>query len=273
MKQRVLTALLLAPVVVLALLTTAVWPITFLALICAGIAAPEVHRLVYAPEKGRKSQMWIGLILILLLTAGLIQRNPEVIPWRAFADIGLLATLLGIEATVQVRAGHLRALAPFTSLWLVGPLLCLISLHAGPWVGPGWNWHNPVVLAIVPLWGGDIAAIFVGKAFGKHPLAPAISPNKTWEGAIANFAACMIVTLVLGRWVYTRHTPWLLLVLCGLATGILGQIGDLFESWVKRQADIKDSGRLLPGHGGLMDRIDSLLFAAPIVALILMWKR
>ena len=125
-----------------------------------------------------------------------------------------------------------------------------------------------MLLAIVPLWAGDTAAMFAGKAFGKHPLAPKISPKKTLEGGVANLVACMLTAWVLGAWLQIPVVPSLL---CGIAAGVFGQLGDLFESWVKRRADLKDSGTLLPGHGGIMDRIDSILFTAPVVSMILLF--
>lgn len=125
-------------------------------------------------------------------------------------------------------------------------------------------------MAIVPLWAGDTAAIFAGRAFGKHLLAPTVSPKKTVEGAIANLLACLAAAWGFGVWL---NVPAPQSLVCGLIAGVLGQIGDLFESWVKRQANVKDSGTLLPGHGGIMDRIDSILFTAPFVALVLLFWR
>ncbi len=147
-------------------------------------------------------------------------------------------------------------------LWL---LLTMASLYALAVAKSPATW--PLLLtAAIPIWCGDTAAIFVGKAFGKHKLAPSISPNKTWEGSIGNLLACVGAALALGA---IFHYPMLLMVLLGLNCGILGQAGDLFESWLKRKADVKDSGNILPGHGGLLDRLDSLMATAPISLLIL----
>lgn len=97
-------------------------------------------------------------------------------------------------------------------------------------------------------------------------MAPTISPKKTWEGAIGNFLACMAAALILGA---IFKYPLLPMALLGANGGILGQAGDLFESWLKRNADMKDSGTILPGHGGVLDRIDSLLATAPLSLLIM----
>jgi phosphatidate cytidylyltransferase len=150
--------------------------------------------------------------------------------------------------------------------WVAGPLAALVALHHLGDSETLWRFATPVLLPMAPLWAGDTAAIFAGKAFGRRKLWPALSPKKTWEGAAANFLACIVVAIPLAMWI---GYAWPVGLACGAAAGILGQYGDLFESWVKRQAGLKDSGTLLPGHGGILDRIDSLLFTAPAVALIL----
>lgn len=182
-----------------------------------------------------------------------------------------------VEATIPLAllgAGLLgatypqvRIIWPAIGFWIGGPLLGLIWLHRAAMPSSFFEFRAPILLAFLPLWAGDTAAIFAGRAFGKHLLAPAISPKKTWEGSIANLLACMAVATPLATWI---GYSWLTGLLCGLACGILGQAGDLFESALKRRSNLKDSGGLLPGHGGLLDRIDSLLCAAPAVALILL---
>ena len=125
----------------------------------------------------------------------------------------------------------------------------------------------PIILtAAIPIWAGDTAAIFAGKAFGKHKLAPSISPNKTWEGSIANLLAAIGAAAALG---YFLKYPMDKMLLLGVSCGVIGQLGDLFESYLKRQAGVKDSGKLLPGHGGVFDRLDSLLMTAPFSYWIL----
>jgi phosphatidate cytidylyltransferase len=131
-----------------------------------------------------------------------------------------------------------------------------------------WNVRTPLLLAVVPVWAGDIAGIFVGRAWGRRPLAPQISPNKTVEGAVGNLLACLAAGAALGVW--TGFGPGLGLA-AGALGGTFGQAGDLFESSLKRSAGVKDSGNLLPGHGGILDRIDSLLFALPVVAVLLIF--
>ena len=127
-----------------------------------------------------------------------------------------------------------------------------------------------VLIAVMALaWVSDIAAYFVGRSLGRHKLAPAISPGKTWEGAVGGGVAVLVYGLVLAPKLpgYLSASPLLLALLLVLLTAI-GIVGDLFESLLKRHVGIKDSSRLLPGHGGVLDRIDSLTSILPLVALI-----
>ena len=125
-----------------------------------------------------------------------------------------------------------------------------------------------VLFTLVLVWAGDMLAYFVGKSLGRVPMAPALSPKKTWEGALGNVLASMIVAVLFARWMQTDVIT--LLVIAGVAN-IAGQAGDLIESAYKRGAAVKDSGGLLPGHGGMLDRIDSLILATPAVWILYQW--
>ncbi len=125
-----------------------------------------------------------------------------------------------------------------------------------------------VLFTLVLVWAGDMLAYFVGKSLGRVPMAPALSPKKTWEGALGNVLASMIVAVLFARWM--QMDVLTLLVIAGVAN-IAGQAGDLIESAYKRGAAVKDSGTLLPGHGGMLDRIDSLILASPVVWLLYQW--
>lgn len=125
---------------------------------------------------------------------------------------------------------------------------------------------NAAVAVLATIWAGDTAAYYVGRAIGKRPLAPSVSPGKTIEGALANFVACSVVGLI-----GTHLAGYTLLqgLYIGAGAGILGQAGDLFKSSLKRSLGLKDFGALLPGHGGAIDRFDSLLFVGPWACLVL----
>jgi phosphatidate cytidylyltransferase len=116
--------------------------------------------------------------------------------------------------------------------------------------------------------GSDTCAYFIGKRFGKRPLSP-ISPNKTLEGSIGGALGAMLITLPFSFYRPEISTWFFLLI--GLIAGLLGQVGDLFESLLKRKAEVKDSSRLIPGHGGLLDRIDGIIFASPWIYWVGLW--
>jgi phosphatidate cytidylyltransferase len=123
-----------------------------------------------------------------------------------------------------------------------------------------------LALAFVPTWAADITAYFVGSSIGRRHIAPRISPRKTWEGTLAGFAAAAVVALLIATSAGVKTGPTLLVA---ALVGPVGFASDLFESALKRAAGAKDSGTMLPGHGGVLDRIDSLIFVAPLVALAL----
>jgi phosphatidate cytidylyltransferase len=125
-----------------------------------------------------------------------------------------------------------------------------------------------VILLLSCAWAGDTAAYFTGRSLGRRNLAPQISPKKTWEGAVGGFIASCLAAAVVSEVYGGELGSWPFMLSVGAVCGLVGQLGDLFKSVFKRQRGIKDSGRLLPGHGGLLDRMDSTLMAAPVLNLI-----
>jgi phosphatidate cytidylyltransferase len=184
-------------------------------------------------------------------------------------DLVLFLFLLGAAA---IALGSRRALAevlPSVSISVAGlfviaiPLSAVVRLHGVDVSGP-----KLLLFTAVLVWTGDTAAYFVGRSFGRVKLAPQLSPNKTWEGAIANLLAALLVGVMFGYW--TRIQPVHMLAMAALGS-VAGQIGDIFKSAFKRGVGVKDSGTLLPGHGGMWDRIDALIFAAPAVWYYFEW--
>lgn len=251
MKERVLTAIVLLAIVVGALfLDPTGWAVKVLVVAIAGICGVELGNITKSPFPNVLPGVLVGYMVFVWGSL------PDPILPLIFAAVAIPLLLLSFE-----KGWKYLSLASGT-IWISASILCFYQLAStkSPSVWP------LLMTAAIPIWCGDTAAIFVGKAFGKHKLAPSISPNKTWEGSIGNLLACVGAALALGA---IFHYPMLLMVLLGINCGILGQAGDLFESWLKRKADVKDSGNILPGHGGLLDRLDSLMATAPISLLIL----
>ncbi len=180
----------------------------------------------------------------------------------------MLLTMLGwiplfgwIVLAPGFKAGGLAAIA---GLWALAPTWVALSrLYVQDGIG-----RELVVLVLLLAWAADIGAYFAGRQFGRLRLAPVVSPNKTWEGVIGGLIAGFIVALVARAWFDLPAGAFLPLCVAGVLVSV---IGDLLESMFKRQQGLKDSGGLLPGHGGMLDRIDSLTSSVPLLALGFVW--
>jgi phosphatidate cytidylyltransferase len=205
------------------------------------------------------------------LAGGLIAY--EKVWWFANAAPGLETTfflfVLGIAAnTLFTKRAMVEAL-PAAGMSCSGfilvafPLSFAVRLHGSVPDGPVL-----LLFAMVIIWVGDTTAYFVGRSIGKHPLAPHLSPKKTWEGTLASFLGSLIVAMVFARFMTVPLAHLLGMAAVG---NMAGQAGDLLESAYKRSAGIKDSGSILPGHGGVLDRIDALILAIPVVWYYWIW--
>ena len=166
----------------------------------------------------------------------------------SFSVFGLLYVAIGMISLLMIRHDsiYMSLTMPF-------------DLH---------NWGTITLwLLLFTTWASDTFAYFAGRAFGKRKIVPSISPNKTLEGFIGGFVGCIITGAVFS---YIVGIPWWMGIHVGMISGILAPLGDLFESKIKRLCNVKDSGTLLPGHGGVLDRFDSLLFAAPITLVYIL---
>jgi phosphatidate cytidylyltransferase len=178
-------------------------------------------------------------------------------------DAVLLAFLFGAVSIGIVTRRPLRDVLPAISISSAGllfvafPFSYLVRINEIDRVG-----RELILFTLALIWAGDTLAYFVGKFAGRVPMAPALSPKKTWEGAVANLVGSLLVALAAARWMDISAAT--LLFMAG-AANIAGQMGDLIESAYKRGANMKDSGTIVPGHGGVLDRIDSLILAAPVV--------
>jgi phosphatidate cytidylyltransferase len=179
------------------------------------------------------------------------------------AEDGIFLFVLGIAVIALFTRRPLVETLPAVGISCSGlilvafPLSYAVRLHGAGIYGPAM-----LLFAMVIIWVGDTAAYFVGRSIGKYPLAPHLSPKKTWEGTVASFLGSLVVAVIFARFV-TVPLPHLLAM--AAVGNVAGQVGDLLESAYKRSAGIKDSGSILPGHGGVLDRIDALILAIPVV--------
>jgi phosphatidate cytidylyltransferase len=194
---------------------------------------------------------------------GWLYRANYALDYRGGGDALTLVFFLGV-AILTLRGDRPiveRVHAIGTSLaalfFVAFPLCFIVLLHADEFVG-----RQLVFFLLVLIWVGDTLAYFVGRQFGRHPMAAQLSPGKTWEGAVANVAGSLLVALAFTHWTGFRFA---FLAPAAVLGNVAGQVGDLMESAYKRAAGAKDSSALRPGHGGVLDRIDSLIFAAPVV--------
>ena len=172
------------------------------------------------------------------------------------AHVPLIALVIAAVAVLwAAHSAQVAGASAFAPIYIAVPLGMLAAVHGAR----GWQ---ATLLLIATVVVSDSLQYYSGRAFGRHRLAPAISPNKTIEGAVGGVLAGTIFMAVAGRYVYPEASVAALAVL-GLVLAMLGIAGDLFESRLKRQANLKDSSTLIPGHGGVLDRIDALLFAIP----------
>jgi phosphatidate cytidylyltransferase len=275
--QRVVTALLLLPPVLATLWfgSTTLVGAVFGAAAMIGVlewAALSGLRPVNgpAPEAGRLlTAAYLAAAAVIMVAAVALRETP--LAWALV--IGTCAWWLaslrwiarypdGFDATHPPR--WLKAGAGL--LVLPGTIAAVGLLHGAP------NGVLKLLFALFLIWAADVGAYFAGKAFGRRKLAPRVSPGKSWEGVVGGLALSLVVALVAGAWVFElRGAAWGPFLLLCVAVVLFSIVGDLGESLLKRQAGAKDSGTLLPGHGGVLDRVDSLLAALPAMALGLRW--
>ena len=258
-KRRVITALCLAPAAVAAIyLLDAPWFAAAFGL--AGMLGMREWAGLAGWRSARASWAWAGAFALLAwLTYDRLELRVAAL-WLGLALWGgAIAAILGLRPTALGWLGDRwpLALAGILILWSAWSGLLAIRGLPG-----GGHW---VLWVFVLVWSADIGAYLAGKRFGRRPLAPSVSPGKTWEGVLGGMAlSCSLAAggLALAG---LLHWLWLLAI---LALAVLSIFGDLLESWLKRACGVKDSGGLLPGHGGVLDRIDSVLAVLPPAALI-----
>jgi len=262
---RVVTALVLLPGVLVLLALGGYWTGGLVA-VAAGACALEYAQLTAGRIGAVQAASILGAFLLPLLATASPQgfTGPGLgVVAGVFYAAWIGSLLGGPVAEAPTRSAHAAAGTIYAGIGLAP----VAALRAGPG-GLGW-----VIAALVITWANDTCAYFAGRAFGRHKLYPAVSPNKTWEGFAGGFVGS-VGGLFIARAVYPLvHVPAVLepidCVVLGVAGGVFGPLGDLCESLLKRAYGAKDSGILIPGHGGILDRVDALLFNAPLVYLYL----
>jgi phosphatidate cytidylyltransferase len=221
----------------------------------AAVAQWELYRMFR--RVGIDAPAGPGLVLGALVVLAFAFGGPSR-PWLVPLALSV-AVAVGLTLGLRRRAGSERDW-PAVALVLLGVCYCAWLLGHAIWLRALAGGAGLTYLLVGVTWCGETAAYFVGRTWGRHRLAPRISPSKTVEGAVAQLAASVGVALLGGRLVGLAVIHG---VGIGLLLGVVGQVGDLAESFLKRSAQTKDTGGLVPGHGGLLDRLDSLLFNVP----------
>jgi phosphatidate cytidylyltransferase len=293
--KRIATAVVLIPIVLLLVLRA---PVPLVAVVTAAVALLAVREFLkltesYGVQPLHKATYGAVLLFFLLLVINTGQEKP-LLSTDIFGIVAAFAATIVafVFLTIAMRRENLAtgypaaAASAFAFAYIALPLAMLVQLRQQ------WAGAFLILYLLLVVWSGDIFAYFVGKSMGRHLMAPRISPKKTWEGAAASLLASLLiggtlfyysaqVSTTFLQWgliqrrdgMFGLEKPALLPVLALTAVlNIAAQLGDLVESLIKRGANVKDSGAILPGHGGMLDRIDALLFAAPVLWIWAAWR-
>jgi len=293
--KRIATAIVLIPIV-LALVLRA--PVPIVAVVTAAIALLTIHEFLKLTESygvqplRLPTYIFAGLFFVLLV-ANAGNEKPLLSTAIFVYTLGFSAAIAPfLFLTIAMRRENLSsgysaaAAAVFAFVYIALPMGMLVQLRQ-QWAGAFY-----LLYLLLVVWAGDIFAYFIGKSMGRHLMAPRISPKKTWEGAAASLIASVAVGWLLFHYALPLSSAMLSIGLITRRDGLFGleqpsmvpiivltivlniaaQLGDLVESLLKRGAGVKDSGAILPGHGGMLDRIDALLFAAPILWYYASWR-
>ena len=295
MLKRIATAAVLIPIVLILVLRA---PVSVVALVAALVALLTVHEFLKLTESYGVRPLRIstyafvsGFFLLLAINVG--AETPLFSMGKFLISLAFAAAIAPfLFLTITMRHDNMSgaypaaAAAVFAFTYIALPLGMLVQIRQQ------WAGGFLLLYLLLVVWAGDIFAYFVGKSIGRHLMAPRISPKKTWEGAAASLAASLAVGALLvhyalplssallnaglierrdGLFGLEKPALWPIILLT-IAINIAAQLGDLVESLIKRGANVKDSGTILPGHGGMLDRIDALLFAAPLLWYYAAWR-
>lgn len=290
--KRVLTAVVLIPVVLILILRAPLPVLVFVAGVVALLAIRELLKLAEAYNiRPFKTPTYIFCALFFVVIAA-YPGTTDTLSTAGFAYFGFAAALiapflflmLGMRAAELASGFPAAMVSTFAFVYVAIPMASLVQMREQ------WRGAFFLLYLLLLVWAGDIFAYFIGKAFGKHRMSPRISPKKTWEGAVASVAASLGVGVLMFRYalpistallrahlieqkdgIFTAQASLWPVIVLSIVLNVAAQFGDLVESLIKRGAGMKDSGAILPGHGGMLDRVDALLFAAPVLWCYMAW--
>jgi phosphatidate cytidylyltransferase len=290
--KRVLTAVVLIPLVLLLILRA---PAAVLAFVAGVVALAAIHELLKISESYSiqplrvPTYVFSGLFFVAIaIHAG----TTDLLSTSAFTYLAFSAAVISpfVFLAIAMTRNSLKSAFPaalvasFAFVYVALPMASLVQLRER------WRGSFFLLYLLLLVWAGDIFAYFVGKPFGKHRMSPRVSPNKTWEGTVASVIASVSVGVLMFHYAQPISSALMhahlierqsgvfeqisltIVIALSIVLNAAAQLGDLVESLIKRGAGAKDSGAILPGHGGMLDRIDALLFAAPILWCYTAWR-
>ncbi len=295
MIKRVATAIVLIPLVLLLVLKA---PLYVMAIVSGGVALLTIAEFLKLSTHYQVQPLWQAtyayvVLFFLFVIAAAANRVPLVETTSMLYGLALAAALAPfIFLTIAMRRTDLStgypaaAASAFAFIYIAIPMALLVQIRQQP------AGAILVIYTLLAVWSGDIFAYFVGKAIGRHRMSPEISPKKTWEGAVASVVASVVIGtlwfqhgVAISTWLLQaglierrdgmfglQQPSFTVIVVLSVIVNIAAQLGDLVESLIKRGAGVKDSGAILPGHGGMLDRIDAMLFAVPMVWAWSTWR-
>lgn len=278
LKYRIITALILIPLVIAALFLLPPVGFAVVTIVVCMLAAWEWAQ--FAGYKSRTQRVWLAILCGFVLTAMMLslpayQQSVHLLQisgslWLALAWWILAFVLVVLYPVSAALWRNSRTLKLFFGLLTIVPFFWgMLSLRLYGYAENHYNGAWWLLYVMLLVWGADSGAYLFGRLFGKHKLAPKVSPGKTWEGMVGGLFTSALISWLFGRYVPLNVVPVTLLI-CSVIAALASVLGDLTESMFKREAGIKDSGNLIPGHGGIMDRIDSLTAAVPVFACLML---
>ena len=265
LKQRIITAVILAPLMIWAILglSDQYFPLLVGAIFLA--AGWEWTSLSELANNVARLFYLLLLAVLMFFMANVVSANGPFVP--LLLTLAVICWLIVFFWIFRQETGHKKLSLSTHSRLLIGLVLLLMPFIALVSLGTAFdNGRYLIIFLMFVIWGADVAAYFSGRAFGQRKLAPSISPGKTWEGVTGALLFTLLVAMTGVFLLGYGNAAYLYITVLSMIVVVFSIVGDLFESMIKRQAGMKDSGNLLPGHGGMLDRIDSLTAAAPIFA-------